>query len=236
MKSRTLLTGLAGLVMVAGVACGSDSGDKTEAGRTTDAATLTGLFRVDAGQCTDAGVTTGSWFRMIQPGGKAGEGPFVPNGDSSCGDKTWSALKPGTDGGLITGTYQPQPAEPFDAEGKGTAGQIVAPTPFFAVAFANATNAVDPQTNAKTATPTITVKDGKLSGDLSAFAAAWNQQHFNQGAPKPGGAMPGLTAGPAGTYDSATKHYVLEWSSQIIGGPFNDFTGVWHLEGTYESR
>ena len=235
MKHRTLLITLTGVMALAGVACGGGNGKKTEAGRTSGTA-LVGLFRVTAGQCTDAGVTAGSWFRMIQAGGKAGEGPFLPNGDSACGDKTWSALKPGSDGGLITGTYQPQPAEPFDADGRGTAGSILAPTPFFAVTFANATNAVDPQTNAKTTPPAITVTGGKLSGDLSAFAAAWNKQHFNQGAPKPGGAMPGLTAGPTGTYDAATKHYVLDWSSQIIGGPFNNFTGVWHLEGTFEKR
>ena len=236
MKRRKLLIGVAAVAMVAGAACGNDSDKKTEAGSTETATTLTGLFRVDTGQCTDAGVTAGSWFRMIEPGGKAGEGPFVPNGDSICGDKTWSPLKPGTDGGLITGVYQAQPAEPFDADGRGTAASILAPTPFFAVAFANATNPVDPQTNAKTSTPTISVTAGKLSGDLSAFAAAWNQQHFNQGAPKPDGARPGLTAGPSGTYDSATKRYVLDWSSQIFGGPFNNFTGVWHLEGTYEPR
>jgi len=38
----------------------------------------------------------------------------------------------------------------------------------------------------------------------------------------------------SGTYDSKTKKFVLEWASQIVGGPFNDFTGVWHFEGTFE--
>jgi len=235
MRHRTLFIGLVGLLAVTGAACSSGTGKKTEAGRAAGSA-LVGLFRVDAGRCTDAGVTTGAWFRMIQPGGKAGDGPFVPNGDSPCGDKTWSPLKPGADGGLMTGTYQPQPAEPFDAEGRGTADAILAPTAFFAVPFANATNPVDPQTGAKTTAPAITATGGRLSGDLSAFAAAWNKQHFNQGAPKPGGAMPGLTAGPSGTYDAATRHYLLEWSSQIIGGPFNNFTGVWHLEGTFVEK
>lgn len=238
MRHRVTLITLAGVIALVGVACGSDDKSDSAAGRTTDSAdtALVGLFRVDAGQCADAGMTAGSSFRMIEPGGKAVEGPYVPNGDSPCGDKTWSPLKPGSDGGLITGTYQPQAAEPFDAVGKGVTSTILAPTPFFAVAFANSTNDVDPQTGTKTPTPAITVTDGKLSGDLSAFAAAWNKQHFNQGVPKPGGAMPGLTAGPTGTYDPVTKRYVLEWSSQIIGGPFNDFTGIWHLEGTFEQR
>jgi hypothetical protein len=237
MRHRSVLFALVAVIGLVAVACGG--GDKkstdTAAGRTSDTA-LVGLFRVDQGQCADAGVTAGSSFRMVEVGGKAGVGPYVANADSPCGDKTWNPLKPGTDGGLITGSYQPQAAEPFDAQGKGTTATILAPTPFFAVAFANATNQVDPQTGAKTPAPTITVNDGKLSGDLRAFGAAWNQQHFNQGVPKPDGQRPGLTTGPSGTYDPATKRYVLEWSSQIIGGPFNNFTGVWHLEGIFEAR
>ena len=62
---------------------------------------------------------------------------------------------------------------------------------------------------------------GKLSGDLSAFAATWNKQAFNQGAPKPGGATPGGTARPSGTYDPTTRAFSVTWSSQIVGGPFN---------------
>ena len=27
---------------------------------------------------------------------------------------------------------------------------------------------------------------------------------------------------------------MLEWSSTIVGGPFNNFTGTWHFEGTFE--
>jgi hypothetical protein len=46
--------------------------------------------------------------------------------------------------------------------------------------------------------------------------------------------VPGLTAGPTGTYDSATKKFTLDWTSQIVGGPVNNFTGTWHLEGTFD--
>ena len=74
---------------------------------------------------------------------------------------------------------------------------------------------------------------GKLSGDLSAFAATWNDQAFNQGSPKPGGARPGNTTAPSGTFDPATGAFTLTWTSQIVGGPFNNFTGLWHLEGTF---
>ena len=170
---------------------------------------------------------------MIQPGGNPSAGPFVQNTDSSCADKTYTPLSPGSDGGLVTGGFQPQPDPPFDGTGGGKAGRIAAPTKFYGVNFATATNPTDPQTGTKVAAPSVTVDGGKLSGDVRAFAAAWNNQHFNQGAPKPDGSTPGTTSGPTGTYDAATGHYVLEWTSQIVGGPFNNFTGKWHLEGTF---
>ena len=234
MPRRLALCLLLSVALVAS-ACGGDDGggggNETAAG----AKELVGVFKIDPGTCDATGpVTQGSYFRMIQPNGKPGEGPYVPNGDSPCGDKTWAPMKPGSDGGLRTGTYQPYPDPAFDDKGNGTASSVTQPTVWFAVTFANATNEKDPQTGSGTSMPEIMVEDGKLSGDLSAYAAAWNKQHFNQGAPKPGGDRPGLTVGPTGTYDEATKAYKLDWSSQIVGGPFNNFTGVWHLEGTFE--
>lgn len=29
------------------------------------------------------------------------------------------------------------------------------------------------------------------------------------------------------------RHFVLTWKSLIVSGPFNLFTGAWHLEGTF---
>lgn len=231
MRRSTLPVLLVAVVALVATACGGEDKNKASAG---EQEALVGLFNVTAGTCSDAAVTSGSYFRMIQPGGKPVEGPYVPNGDSPCGDKTWSPMKPGSDGGLRTGAFQAQESPPFDGGGNGVSKKITEPTKWFAVTFAIATNEVDPQTNTKARQPEIFVKDGKLSGDLSAYAAAWNGQHFNQGAPKPGGDVPGLTAGPTGTYDGATKKYALDWTSQIVGGPFNNFTGTWHLEGTFE--
>lgn len=229
---RILASVLVSVLLVAG-ACGDD-GDKEQAGSADEQ--LVGLFKLDPGQCTDGGVTSGSSFRMINPGGKLGEGPFISNGDSSCGDKTYSPMSPGSDGGMRTGAYQPEVSPPFDGGGNGATELIAKGTPFFAVRFAVATNQKDPQTGGDAALPTIEAKDGQISGNLSAFAASWNNQHFNQGSPKPDGAKPGLTAGPTGTYDPATKKFTMEWSSQIVGGPFNNFTGVWHFEGTFEPK
>lgn len=197
---------------------------------------LEGLFRVTAGQCDDEGVTAGSYFRMVQSGGELDEGPFVPNGDSPCGDTTYTPLRPGADGGLLTGEHQPHPEPPFDDDGNGAASAITEPQPWFAVAFSLATNPVDPQTGEEVGPPTIQVEDGRLTGDLRALAAAWNGQHFNQGSPKPDGSMPGNTRDVTGEFDPDTGAFTLRWSSQIVGGPFNNFTGVWHLEGTFEPR
>jgi hypothetical protein len=230
----------AGLLLAA---CGDDddsSANTTETSAATTAPSgpqnLVGLFKVDAGACTDAGVTAGSYFRMVQAGGTLADGPFITNSDSACGDKTWNPLEPGTDGGLRTGAYQPLPDPVFDAAGNAAATAILAPVKFFAVDFGVATNEKDPQMEAAASTPAVAVENGTLTGDLSAFAAAWNNQQFNQGSPKPDDSMPGITSKVTGTFDDATKHYTLDWTSQITGGPFNNFTGVWHLEGTFEAE
>jgi len=191
---------------------------------------LVGTFEATAG-ALEGTTATGSYFRMVQPGGTVAAGPYVPNGDSTASDTTYTLLTPGTSGGLRTGKYQPQPEPPFDSTGNGVAEAILAPTKFFGVNFAVATNKTDPQTGDATTVPTISVKGKKLTGNLSAFGVAYGNQHFNQGTPKPDGSKPGETSGPTGSYSAKTGEYTLEWSSAIVGGPFDGFTGIWHLEG-----
>ena len=195
---------------------------------------LNGLFRLTAGSCA-AGPVTGTYFRMIQPGGTVASGPYMQNTGTSCPDKTYTALRPGTQGGLSTVAYQPQPDPPFDSSGGGANDKITQPEPFYGAKFAPATNPVDPQTGIAVPVPVVSSDGtGKLSGDLRAFAAAYQGQHFNQGAPKPDGSTPGATTLASGTYNPATKAFSLQWASTIIGGPFDKFTGVWHLEGSFE--
>jgi hypothetical protein len=194
---------------------------------------LIGRFAIAPGT-SSSGAVIGSSFRMVQPGGTVANGPYVPNVDSSATDKTYTLLTPGTDGGLVTGKHQPAPNPPFDAAGNGTAAAIITPTKFFGVNFALATNKTDPQTGKSTKVPGIKVAKNKLTGDLDALGVDYGKQHFNQGSPKPDGSSPGGTAGPTGTYDAKTGRYSLTWSSAIVGGPFNGFTGVWHLEGTFQ--
>ena len=169
----------------------------TEAPTTEPAATfdgdLVGTFSIDDAVCTDAANVTGSYFRMLQPGGTLEAGPFIPNADSACVDTTYSGLTAGTDGGLVTGAYQAAPDPAFDATGNGLADAIFAPVTFFAVAFAGATDPAE-------AMPTLTATDGALTGDLSAFTAYYGDASFNQGAPKPDGSG----EAPVGTIDPET--------------------------------
>jgi hypothetical protein len=191
---------------------------------------LSGQFAITPGSCD--GGPSGSYFRMILPTGTA-SGPFVSNSDSACGDQSYTLLSPGADGGLIVGTYQSEPSPAFDSSGNSLANRITEPTKFFGRNFSTSTNGTDPQTGTSVPAPVLSGADGALSGDLRSFGASWNNQEFNQGAPKPDGSSPGLTAAPAGTLDGSTGAYTLEWTSQIVGGPFDKFTGLWHLEGTF---
>lgn len=214
-----------------GTESGTDSGDTT----TDDSGNgeLVGTFAVDAGVCDAGGFSSGSYLKLVLPDGTVSDGPFFENPDSGCDDKTFTTVSPGADGGLVTGSYQPAPDPAFDADGNSLADAVIEPTPFTAIAFSISTNEVDPQLDEEVDAPAISVSDGELSGQVSAVVASWNNEFFNQGSPKPDGSAPGLTAPVTGTYDEATGAYVLEWSSQIVGGPFNDFTGIWHLEGTF---
>lgn len=200
---------------------------------------LVGLFEVRKGTCGSGnqGVTSGSYFKMFDPGGQP-----VSNNDSPCGDKNFTPLLPGTDGGLATSGFQPHPEPPFDKPvgGHGLNSKITQPQSFFGTKFSVATNQKDPQTGSNVIAPKV-IHDGagKLSGDLRSFAAGWQSVHFNQGSPKPDGSKPGSTTGPTGSFNSTTGSYTLEWKSLIKSNegqsPFENFTGFWHMEGNFAS-
>lgn len=196
---------------------------------TTGTRTLTGVFHLDPG--TNDG--KGSTFRMVIAGGSPERGPYFTNLNSPASDKSITPITPGTDGGLKTGAFQEPPTPAFAGNGNALANKIITPVKFFGADFSASTAAREPQTGATVPVPTITVTDGKLSGKLQAFTASWNNQYFNQGSPKPDGSTPGKTKAVTGTFDTTTQHFTLDWASTIVGGPFNGFTGVWHLEGVF---
>ena len=161
---------------------------------------LNGLFRV----------ATGSYFRMIYPGG----GKYFKNPYSKDANKTYTLIMGGTDGGLLTGVLQPAPTPAFDHHGNSQAGRIIQPTDFAGINFGLATKGI---------TPEISVSGARLSGQVKGFTAEWNNLSFSQGGQV------------TGSYNAKTHTYVLTWSSPISGGPFNGFTGSWYLTGTFVS-
>ncbi len=227
-RTRTVLATIAALALVGTATAGAEVGAKKKS------SALVGTFQIDPADCATAEVA-GSYFRMVAAGGTADAGPFLPNGDSTCTDPSYTSLTPGSDGGLRTGAYQPQPDPPFDAAGNGLADAIVEPATFFALNFAVSTNETDPQSGEAVPAPKIVAsKKGALRGQLKAISVAYGGQEFNQGAPKPDGSATGGTSALTGTYDKKTGAFTIEWTSQIAGGSFDGFTGVWHLEGTFE--
>jgi hypothetical protein len=193
---------------------------------------LVGTFTITAGSCS-GGVPSGTYLRMVLSGGSNGSGPYFSNSDSSCSDNSYTPLSAGSGGGLVTGSYQPQPSPAFDATGNALANQITAPVPFEGVKFATSTNPTDPQTGLNAPVPSISVNGTSLLGDLASFGVSWNKQEFNQGSPKPDGTSPANTTPVVGTYNPATGAYTLQWSSQVVGGPFNGFSAFWNLTGRF---
>jgi hypothetical protein len=172
---------------------------------------------------------------MLLPGGTLGgsDANYIANGSSSATDQTYTLLSPGTAGGLETGSYQPAPSPAFDGTGNALANSIVQPTGFFGVNFSIETQTPDAQELTPVVAPSINANKGKLSGNVQALSASWNNQYFNQGSPKPDGTYPAPTTAVSGTYNSVTQAYTLTWASLIVGGPFNGFTGQWFLTGTF---
>ena len=171
---------------------------------------------------------SGTYFRMLLAGATD---KYFANPDSRAKDKTYTLLRPGTNGGLELGRYQPPPAPAFAGNGNALARAITRSETFAAIKFSISTAATDAQSGRAVTPPTLRAIGTKVTGNLSAWTAEWNKIYFNQGAPKPGGSYPGLTQPVTGTYDRKTKALTIVWYSAIVGGPFSGFTGYWHLQG-----
>jgi hypothetical protein len=229
MRQRNSLTTVLAATLIATALC---LGATASGAATTKAKPLRGVFKLTAGTCS-ADTASGTYFRMISPNGTLAKGPFFDDPDSLCTDKSYTLASPGTQGGLITGKYQPNPTPAFSAQGGALASDIVQPQAFTAINFSISTNKTDPQTQKSVPAPSISDRGGKLTGQIEAWSASWNKLSFNQGSPKPGGGHPGITEPLSGTYSASTHAFTITWASQVVGGPFNGFTGYWHLTGTF---
>lgn len=191
---------------------------------------MLGLFKLTAGSAPLGQSPSGSYVEML-----TGSGGALPNLSSPSLNKDYTTFTPGVDGGLSTVAYEPAPSPAFaqGTSGNALADDIVQPVPFEATNFSVDTNPTDVQTGQPDPIPQIYNNNGTLSGQITAWDAQWNGQSFNQGTPKPDGTSPGATTALSGTYDASTGAFTMTWRSQIIGGPFDGFSGVWHLAGTF---
>jgi hypothetical protein len=192
---------------------------------------LSGTLKLSPGAVVHSHGTAGyagTYFRMLLPG-KTDE--YYANPQSNAANKTYTLLRPGTDGGLELGAYQPPPKPAFTSTGSARAERITRPQVFTSIEFSISTAKVDAQSGAKDPAPSLILHGDDITGNLSAWTAEWNKIYFNQGAPKPNGSYPGLTSPVTGKYDPKTGAFTIVWYSAIVGGPFNGFTGYWHLEG-----
>jgi hypothetical protein len=195
---------------------------------------LVGTFRIAGGSCNPVTKSiTGSWFKLIFPQGNTNTGFFFQNSTSLCYDKGYTVISGGSQGGIVTGEFQPGPRLAFDKNGNARANAIMRPVPFAAVDLSLGSAATDPQSSRGASAPSVSDRAGRLTGNVEALFAAWRNTFMNQGSPKPGGRRPGLTQPVSGRYDARTRRFVLTWTSQIVGGPFTGFIGYWHIAGTF---
>ncbi|HEX3872924.1 MAG TPA: hypothetical protein VHW26_02185 [Solirubrobacteraceae bacterium] len=208
-----------GLAALATIAAGIGTGGAAAAPSAGAAASrnLVGTFKITAGRYAK-GKAGGSFLRMILPGG----GKYFDNPDSRSPDKSYTLIGPGGQGGLATGRYQPNPSPVFDSKGDARVNAIMSPQSFDGIKFSVASVAKNPKTGAKNPAPSIRLTGTTLSGQVEAVTAEWNGQYFAQG-----------STHVTGRYNPKTRAFLLTWSSPISGGPFNGFTGSWHLQGTF---
>jgi hypothetical protein len=223
---RRTATGLAGL-SISAVAAVALIGAPSQAASTR---AMNGTFKLAAGKFS-GGKASGTYFRMIT-GRSGGKTQYLSNPDSRSRDKSYTLGRPGKDGGLATGRFQPDPSPAFDGKGNARANRIIKPEAYTAIRFSVATLKKDPQSKKTSAVTSASVNGRRITLRVPGYTAEWNKQYFNQGAPKPDG-----SGSPAsGAYNPKTKHFVIKWTSKIRGGPFNGFSGFWHLEGTFSPR
>ncbi|MBV9871403.1 MAG: hypothetical protein JO214_12365 [Frankiaceae bacterium] len=225
---KRLIGGVAALLTVAALAgCGGSA-------KAAAPTKLAGQFGITPGHCTTPRAKpTGSYFVAIS----AAAGHALQNRAGGCANPSYTPLAAGTDGGLITGEFQPQPAKVFDANRNSRAVRLFAPVRFGHYRLGFATSARDEQHAPAGAPayppPAAIVTGDTLSVDLrslvltyagrsnSSCRASFGVGCFNLG-----------SKNATGTYDATTHRYVIDWFSGAAFTPNGD-SMEFHLEGTF---
>jgi hypothetical protein len=193
-----------------------------------------GLFAPTAGSCTTSDARpSGSYLIVIS----AAADKAVKNPKSRCANHDYTPLRPGTDGGLALGRFQSLPNPVFDAKRNSTAGKVFAPVDFGAFAIGFATTPRDEQ-DAPSGAPTYPVPAATVSGstlnvDLRSLVVTYAGPPNSTCRQSSGlGCWELGSRSATGTYDAATRHFVLDWFAGQSFTPKGDSVEV-HLEGTF---
>jgi|CZKG01.1.fsa_nt_gi hypothetical protein len=205
---------------------------------TATAAKLKGSIALTTG--SNSSPYTGSWVRLYQTANPAA---YFINPSSPAADQSYTPLVNGTQG-VELNTAQPLASPPFDGGGNSLTNTILTPEPFAGVNF-SAYVTVNPTKKAKFGKKGLILEVGKdknatdaiTAADFTGWTIAWGgDSKF---------ATPGSTANVDGgnltgtiTWTNPSKHNLggkiaLNWSAQINEPPFQAYTAVWQLQGTY---
>jgi hypothetical protein len=187
---------------------------------------------------------TGSWVRLYQTAlGPSDPAGYFVNPSSPAADQSYTPLVNGTQG-VELNAAQPIASPAFDGSGNSLTNTILTPEAFAGVNFSAyvTKNTAKKAKFGKKGLILQIVKDSNVtdpisSADFTGWTIAWGGD--------PNYATPGSTPDINGgnltgsvTWLNAKKHKLggtitLNWSSTISEPPFQAYTAVWQLEGTY---
>jgi hypothetical protein len=195
---------------------------------------MIGTFSIVPGTC-DGNPPTGSWVSLSLNGDISNKA-----NPSSCDGGDYTLMTSGTQGGLKTGVFQPNPTPTFDANGNSLANAIVQPVSFLGSAFGIATMAQNEQDNpngpAVFPVPTVILNSNDtLSANVSSVVVTYNGNPNSTCASGDGdGCFAVGSTDATGTYNPTTHAYTLAWQSTIHGNtPFTGAVASFHLAGTF---
>ena len=196
------------------------------------ATTLVGTFKLTAGSCAtthaDRDVLPHDLSRREPHGGK-----FFDNPDSTCTDKSYTLAVPGTAGGFTTGKYQPEPGAGLLGDGKRPVEHDHPTTVVHGHQLQHrhesegspdrsCRTGADDQGQEREALGTGRGVERIMEQALLQSGLAQARRHL-------------AWADRAGHRDLQLQDPRLraDVGSAVVGGPFNGFTGYWHLQGKF---